>query len=224
MYTHAYQSYVWNKMATERLKQNKLKAIAGDLIVIDACTELGALTFEVHMRDKNQIKVHKVTNEEETLQIFDISMVSLPLPGYAVFIPENIAGKKYEELLSEDHVEPSLFIKKNLSGGYRKLVVPVENLSWDFLKYSDRNEVLTLSDFEEFQGKTLPSGDTEGPYKAIRINFSLPSSCYASMALREIMKMDTTTAFNRDLSERLKNGKTLNSEKKLNGDQYEIEF
>lgn len=36
---------------------------------------------------------------------------------------------------------------------------------------------------------------TDGTIKALKIELSLPQSCYATMALREILKIDTSAAY-----------------------------
>lgn len=40
-----------------------------------------------------------------------------------------------------------------------------------------------------------------GSLKAVKVEFSLPSSCYATMAIRELLKMDTSPAFQTSLNE-----------------------
>lgn len=44
----------------------------------------------------------------------------------------------------------------------------------------------------------MPAG--EGCYLALRLSFQLPTSCYATMLIRELTKMDTATAFQKTLT------------------------
>ena len=41
---------------------------------------------------------------------------------------------------------------------------------------------------------------TEGSLKAVKVEFSLPPACYATMAVRELVKMDTSAAFQTTLN------------------------
>lgn len=41
---------------------------------------------------------------------------------------------------------------------------------------------------------------TDGTIKALKIELSLPQSCYATMALREILKIDTSAAYQATLN------------------------
>lgn len=81
-----------------------------------------------------------------------------------------------------------------LSGKYRKLCEKVSNLSWYTLHYDDPNCNLIRSDYEELQGEEEPKNVEGGQYKALIIDMCLTSSIYATMVLREILKMDTSSA------------------------------
>lgn len=73
------------------------------------------------------------------------------------------------------------------------LVKPAE-LHWHFMKYNEENDTLIRSDIEELNGELEPQSIEDGKQRALILEFSLPSSSYATMALREIMKCDTSVA------------------------------
>lgn len=105
-----------------------------------------------------------------------------------------------------------VFRKYTLGGTYRKIAVVPSKVSWQVVRYSDATKPLIHSDmdiiqkkaaFKEEPGKTLVSFlldemltnlllSSEGAYKALVLDFCLPSSVYATMALRELLKCDTS--------------------------------
>ena len=56
------------------------------------------------------------------------------------------------------------------------------------MKYEDQDENLILSDIEKFQ--KIPEPKSVGSKTALILDFFLPTSTYATMALREILKID----------------------------------
>lgn len=62
------------------------------------------------------------------------------------------------------------------------------------MKYNSETDVLIRSDVEEIRGEAEPKSIEDGKQKALILEFTLPSSSYATMALREIMKCDTSVA------------------------------
>lgn len=62
------------------------------------------------------------------------------------------------------------------------------------MQYNDENDTLIRSDIEELNGDAEASSIENGKQKALILAFSLPSSSYATMALREILKTDTSVA------------------------------
>lgn len=62
------------------------------------------------------------------------------------------------------------------------------------MKYNVDTDQLIRSDVEEIHGENEPKSIEDGSQKALILEFSLPSSSYATMALREIMKCDTSVA------------------------------
>lgn len=82
----------------------------------------------------------------------------------------------------------------SLSGAYRKVFIKPIDLNWYFMKYNVDTDQLIRSDVEEIRGEIEPKSIEDGSQKALILEFTLPSSSYATMALREIMKCDTSVA------------------------------
>lgn len=74
------------------------------------------------------------------------------------------------------------------------MLVKPADLNWHIMKYNDENDTLIRSDIEELNGDPEPQCIEDGKQKALVLEFNLPSSSYATMALREIMKCDTSVA------------------------------
>jgi len=68
----------------------------------------------------------------------------------------------------------------SLLGHYRRIAHRPEDVQWEILRYNGRE---TLLDTDE--------PHTEGEYMALRVQLSLGTSQYATMALREICKRDS---------------------------------
>ncbi|CAG8547070.1 4227_t:CDS:10 [Cetraspora pellucida] len=194
MYVHAYQSYIWNKMVSERLRIFGCeKPIVGDLVILDD-DELGDNIADsdvtINSEDKKEIKV-KILKEED-IPNYTIYDVVLPLPGYLVVYPNNNIFEKYKELMWKDHLDPRE-MKRNikdfsLSGTYRKIIGKPIDVSWKTLRYDDPNIPLSLNDLDIINGKMEPENIPDGKLLALRIHISLSTSQYATMALRELLK------------------------------------
>lgn len=120
---HAYQSYVWNKMASERLELYGQKAVVGDLIVGD------------------DDKVLVVTSD--MVSTTSLYQVVLPLPGYHIQYPTNGMGQRYEQLLQNENVkfEKEAPLEATAKGSYRRLVVPMNSLEVEFPDVASTDEV-----------------------------------------------------------------------------------
>lgn len=134
---------------------------------------------------------------EEELDSIKIEDIVLPLPGHNVVYPNNVIKQWYEELLAVDGLSFTA-MKQNVrqysvSGTYRRMIVRPENLSWKTMRYSNLLSTLIRSDLDELKNAPEPQDDPEGEYKALILDFCLPSATYATMALREILKVDTSS-------------------------------
>ncbi|XP_062317040.1 pseudouridylate synthase 7 homolog [Osmerus eperlanus] len=175
MYIHSYQSYVWNTMVSRRIEAFGLKAVEGDLVLRGGTAS--ALSAE----------------EAEQHSIHDIVM---PLPGFDVIYPTHHVGKGYREMLAADELDIDNMRHKvrdySLAGAYRRVIIRPSDVHWEVIRYDDPRISLVHTDVEKLEKKPAPVFNTEGKYRALRMDFSLPSSTYATMAIREVLKMDTS--------------------------------
>lgn len=231
LYVHAYQSYVWNKVVSRRIKEHGTLVMLGDLVKVGD----GEMKEE-GMEDSEEAKV-KVVTEVEGLSIFD---VLLPLPGHKVRYPDNFQKGWYEEILKEDGLTFDSFANTvkdyNVPGDYRQIITKAWNVSWYNTTFNDGTDNITKSDKdrlvegknvnwnftkcimeeggneekedeeernernskmedkEERNGSTEINEKKEGKFAALVVSFSLIPGSYATMALREVMRVATDKA------------------------------
>ncbi|KAM6437541.1 pseudouridylate synthase 7 homolog isoform 1-T2 [Liasis olivaceus] len=175
MYIHSYQSYVWNNMVSKRIEEYGLRAVPGDLVL------------------KGGTAVHI---EEADVDSYTIHDVVMPLPGFDVIYPKHKIGESYKEMLAADNLDINNMKHKirdySLSGAYRKIIIRPQNVSWELIEYDDPKIPLFTTDLDKLEGKLPAALAREGKYKALKMEFSLPPSAYATMAIREVLKLDTS--------------------------------
>ncbi|XP_055790520.1 pseudouridylate synthase 7 homolog isoform X2 [Salvelinus fontinalis] len=175
MYIHSYQSFMWNTMVSRRIEAFGLKAVEGDLVL------RGGTAFVLSAA------------EAETHSIQDVVM---PLPGFDVIYPTHHVGKGYREMLSADNLDIDNMRHRvrdySLAGAYRRILIKPSDVSWEVINYEDPRVSLIHTDVEKLEDQPPPVFNKEGKYRALRMEFSLPPSTYATMAIREVLKMDTS--------------------------------
>ena len=141
---------------------------------------------------------------------YSIMDVLMPLPGYKAAYPANEDLKKiYIDLLEADGLKNGFDSFKHkvdffaLAGAYRSIIVKPTDVSWRCINHSDMNENLLVSDHDILSGKSHKESIENGEFKALIIELTLPSSTYATMALREAMKMDMCKGSQSKLTENL---------------------
>ena len=80
-----------------------------------------------------------------------------------------------------------------LAGSYRKIKHHPKALSWTTMRYTDPNVPLAQSDEDAILGLDKPMIDEEGRFLALQIRLTLGTSAYATMALREVTKTETSS-------------------------------
>ena len=148
--------------------------------------------------------VETVENEED----FCIQDVLIPIPGTKVKFPDNEVKSWFEEFLAEDDMSLESFDSSvkdyRLPGDYRAVVVRPGEVDWSLVSHDDPLKDLLLSDKDLLENKDSGGGDCAGVqnrlseevgrFRSLVLRFSLPSSSYATMALREVMKVETDRA------------------------------
>jgi tRNA pseudouridine13 synthase len=150
---------------------------------------------------------------EEDLGSYTIQDVILPMPGWNVEYPEGAIGKMYQDMLAADGLDANRMRRDqryvccsllfhfadpsseySLPGSYRKVIHMPTNVSWEHIRYTDPDLPLSQSDEDRILGFNPPAADDpEGKFRALSISWTLGTSSYATMALREITRQETAT-------------------------------
>ena len=178
MYTHAYQSLVWNVVASERWRKWGSAVMPGDLVLIKehvdkvegtkeapAVDAEGDVVVEAGVTDRStkfedSITRARLLSEDEaksgSYSIFD---VVLPTPGYDILYPANEIGEYYTSFMASDRggcLEPNDMRRKwadmSLTGSYRKLLArPAAGMTAEIKTYTEENEKFVETDLERLQ-------------------------------------------------------------------------
>lgn len=191
MYIHSFQSYIWNHIASFRIKEYGLKPIIGDLMLSQVVEAVEEEESGDHLKSyKDAVKINTSAEQD----IYNIYNVVLPLPGNSIIYPNNEVYKMYKELLEKQGLDFTSFTSKvktySLGGDYRHLIVRPRNVNWSLINYNDSTQSLLISDLDKIHGIKLL--DSDGEQRALKVEFSLPLSSYATMAVREILKIETS--------------------------------
>lgn len=122
MYIHAYQSLIWNEIASRRIKEHGMKLHVGDLIyankaqaaqeIIDDVEVVEDKELNVDADDATQTEtenlsrfktmVRPLTAEDIESGAYNVFDIVLPLPGHDITYPSNECAQWYEERLAKD--------------------------------------------------------------------------------------------------------------------------
>ena len=115
--------------------------------------------------------------------------------------PTHGIGDRYRGRLEQDGVADVLANghkqrEYSLAGAY--MIARPRDLEWKILHYDDPQEDLSRNDLDVLENKPSRDEAASGSLKALQMAFSLPSSTYATMLLREVMKTSTSASFHRN--------------------------
>ena len=213
LYLHAYQSKLWNRIVSYRINKYSNAVLIGDLVSMNDTPDLpiedlasaeesvahtSQPTEEAETQVDGQSKPYSKFSitfiDESNINQFSIFDVVLPLLGTETELPKNELGTKILEYLKEDGLTPKDFSDIqtgfNFFGSYRKVLVKPTELTWKTVKYTDDKIRLVPSDLDVLRNVQAPSEECsdESSKTALIVTVSLPSSSYATMFSREIMK------------------------------------
>ncbi|KAG6969930.1 hypothetical protein JG688_00005112 [Phytophthora aleatoria] len=228
MYTHSYQSYVWNTVASERLTQFSRDApVVGDLVIphdkmteeyVDESEDADAeekeddagpaskkpRTSAEALRPKANVTV--VT--DENLSQYSIYDVVLPLPGYSITYPENALKQRYEEIMKADSVdfqslERATNSEYHLPGSYRHVLRKPIDVEHELKRFNDPTVPLLATDVDSLAGQSAQASIPDGKFRALCLEFQLGPSSYATMAVRELLKQSSNLDVQLQLKKKL---------------------
>jgi tRNA pseudouridine13 synthase len=223
LYLHAYQSKLWNMMVSARLDRYGTEVVAGDLVIDES-----AAVARSDKRHGGDIPVARVLSEEEARSgSFDITDVVLPIVGEHTKFPTHEVDQSWvESRLAEDGFPEGLAVFAQTSPGwaylpgqYRSMMGKCYHMAWDVVPYTDGEESLVTvhpgtspsgrDTWRDQVGKSGPvitrdelgaSTDNVPHRLALRLQFQLRTSMYATMALRELMRSSTRASDHAALS------------------------
>jgi tRNA pseudouridine13 synthase len=215
MYIHAYQSYVWNAIVSERVRTFGVeKPVPGDLVFENSNAapdlnneEAGSEDDESGKQETSSKSRKKAgipwvapnvkiltADDVDSYSIFD---VIVPLPGRDVAYPGGELGGKYRQFLILDGLDPDNFDRKQreyvLGGSYRTLLHLPKELSYSVLRYTDPDVALAQADEDKILGFDPPVIADDAKFMALQMELTLGTAAYATMALREVTKTETSS-------------------------------
>jgi tRNA pseudouridine13 synthase len=206
MYGHAVQSYLWNLMASNRIRHSRtLYAVEGDLV-----PKSGKRVSNLSSRTE----VRLVTAEEAAECSVTLNLVLIPVPGSQVAVPDTETGACARAVLAKEKVDLQLApVDYDMAGTYRWLIACPADVAARVVCYSDPQERLVPSDVAESvigHGRkgaipilndkrddcnVVEAKDHENAtMRALIVSFTLGCAEYATMLMRELTKQDSSVA------------------------------
>lgn len=214
IYVHAYQSYIWNLVVSRRFELFGLEVQEGDLVMVEEKCAEGKIVTEIvdgeefaeDVAGTTTDRVRPLTKEDLSLGNYTIYDVVLPTPGYDVTYPTNSKLMEvYESVMARDGLDPHKMARRvkefSLAGLYRLIMTKPTEMSYEIVKYKDAVDPILRTDLEilnhkeetgEELDRVVRSTDAEVQRTAIVLKMRLGVSSYATMALREFMRADTS--------------------------------
>ena len=177
MYVHAVQSLWWNAAASKRSQLfGTDKCVPGDLVLNDSTGQVEVISID-----------------DISSSNFTIFNVVIPIIGHSTkLFPQNELGNYLKSLPESGEIFEKEKYKQlwDLPGGFRHFIQKPKEFSMKFFSYSEADEVLS----NESISISISAEGKGGPLKAVQLRFTLPTSAYATMLLREILPIESSTS------------------------------
>jgi tRNA pseudouridine13 synthase len=193
MFIHAVQSLIWNRATSYRIaKMSKDSVLVGDLVQTGRGPE----------------NIHIVTEEDIANDKYTIEDVVIPMVGKKTQFPTNTLGKVIHQLLRDIGLKHDMFQSNDcrsiiVNGDYRKIICHPQDVDYTIQEYYDPLQPLLTTDLMKLHKEDIvirPQQEGERAKLAMIVGFTLPSSSYATIALRELMKRPTSNEFQKELA------------------------
>lgn len=193
MFIHSVQSFLWNQVASYRLSKMPKSVVEGDLVY--KCDHGSEGVVET----KKEVRF--VTVEDIASSRYTLKDIVLPLIGTKTLDPDNESGRQFSILLEQHGLTRQMLATLpdgdfDCPGDYRKLIGHPTDVDFEVLEYSDPRQPLIQTDLMKVQNIPIKSDATsDGLLLAMNVGFTLPSSSYATIAIRELMKRPTSSVY-----------------------------
>nr|CAD1828049.1 unnamed protein product [Ananas comosus var. bracteatus] len=197
MYVHSYQSYLWNHAVSMRVQKYGVSQVAlGDL---------------VYCKDSSPVDMVKVDSSETEDDLNDGSLLEESgeeIPDEKVqFVKDGISliesahGVKELRTYTDDNIslaetDLDIMSKSTPSDLTRKELLTNGDSAKKLASQKSKGEI----DMELSKVDSISNSDALLPKMALKMEFTLPASCYATMAIRELQKSTTSVAFHKTLN------------------------
>lgn len=153
LYLHAYQSYVWNHVASHRWAKYGSQVIPGDLVLTTPENAEGSGGRNATEESDFQ-RARPLSKEEVDSGKFDIYDIVLPGPGFDVAYPDNDIGEFYVEFMKKPEnggLDPHKMRRSKkefrVSGSYRHLLGRLKGEArWEVRTYVNDSEQMRPTD------------------------------------------------------------------------------
>lgn len=149
------------------------------------------ISVEDAINQRRDKKVSAIILTTENLDQYSIHDVVLPLPGTSVIYPLNELGAAYVAFMAKDGISMDSQFKTHrdlsLPGDYRKITAVPSNMTWKSVKYGCDDDLIQC-DLQKMNDELV---EPKGALNGFIVEFSLLSSQYATMALREVFECAT---------------------------------
>ena len=203
MYTHAYQSLVWNKAVTERWRLYGDRAVEGDLVLVkdhgdgskeaevaDVVDADGEVVIQPEGEDvaksANEVfeRARPLSADEASSGRYSIFDIVMPSPGFDVVYPANESGEFYKNFMGSEAgglLDPYDMRRKqkdfSMSGHYRKMLSSI-GADWDveLRQYAKEDEQFVKTDLEKIREVAQPNASNDGQRGALGKDDEAPAS------------------------------------------------